>query len=264
MKHAKYSCLVAGISLLVACGDGANSGSSPSRTEPNASPVVTTSPGEMEQPQQKAAEMPPALKPKLDVPLSQYVRVEDGADLNILYVVLSGLPPDYEELAKAVSSEYASERDGFRKSDLMKALRPEIDRRLTAARGESGRYLKLSIQASLRPYDFSGGYFPVKPFVGESELSYNIGFSGCCGSQAISMINPEDYARFVVSDESLARDIERQISGFRQLRGLEVYGFAVGANLRRKSVELQITGFEGRTEAGTSVRMGVAAAQAPL
>ena len=110
--------------------------------------------------------------PKADanVPDAQFVELNSGYQIGALFYALSsGSPPDYEQLSMAVSHEYRSTDDTFRKRDLMQGLKPQIDQQIQAYKDKRNRYFTAKVGSYLsagnllvlKHYDFKTNSFPL-------------------------------------------------------------------------------------------------------
>lgn len=184
-------------------------------------------------------------QPDASVALSQYVPVKSGESLMYLFHAVSGLPPDMNKLAEAVSREYRSSSDRFRRQDILKAIQPQIEAQI--AEKANQRYVSWEIRdLVLQHYDFRARRFPIKPeyLSGASHFYWDD-----LPSYRISFTAPEALRYIEVSDEALARSIESAVSKYETLV-LRVYGFAQGADLNKNSVKAVVTHVELLDKAG--------------
>ena len=98
-----------------------------------------------------------------DTPISAYRQIDSNIDLLYIYYAFSGMPVDYELLAGQISGEYRGTSDGFKKQEIMAALKPKIDAKIEEMK--SGRYFTLKTDLALNHYDFDLKSFPVQGMV---------------------------------------------------------------------------------------------------
>ena len=171
-------------------------------TTPDASKPVATSTADLAaKAQVKAAA---ASLPKADpaTPAASYVDITSGNQLMYSYIALSGVPPDYAAVAQRISREYTSTDDAFRKQEVLDAIKPQIDAKVSEAK--TRRYLRYQIngQGALSPYAMDKGAFPAKfaeagtYYYMYDNSDYKLGFS-----------NGDGYGMLKV-DQEAARKIE--------------------------------------------------------
>lgn len=182
-------------------------------------------------------------QPDPEVALGSYVKMEDGKQLMFMYVASSSLPPDYEKLASAFSTEYQQATDNFRKRDLMRALRPQLDAQIGLARAR--RYAWIDVEEpELRPYDFDRGGFGVGEFQNEGWRYFS------AGDYKLSWANGDAVAFAPVKDESTARTIEAMRTDWNDRPQLRVYFFAQSADLANEAVKALVTRVQIRDQTG--------------
>lgn len=234
IKSVKKLATVLAISIsliLSACsksrGDASGNGASPSL------PSANDSQSGKQMPQATTVGLP---QPDAAVPLDKYVSIESGEQLMYLYYGLSKMPPDMNEIAENISSEYRSTSDQFKRQDMLKVLSPHIQSNI-AERGQS-RYVIWDVEdVVLEHYDFNAKRFPIKELYwgGNNQFwwndlsSYKIGFSA-----------PESLRYLNISDENVAREVEGSISKFQSSR-LRIYAFIQNADLNEKKLKAIIT-----------------------
>lgn len=190
----------------------------------------------------KPAEPPLVVKllPKADlsVPLTNYVKLEDGNQLMFMYYALSELPIDYEKIAGQYSREFQGTSDGFKRQDILTALKPRIDAEIVKAK--SNRYFVHTITGSLRnslhTYDFAGKSFPLAERVWSPDVRFYFMDSS---SYEFSFTNGEEFKTLRVEDADLARKIEGMISSGQDVK-LAIYAFAQEADPSKGRVKAQI------------------------
>lgn len=168
------------------------------------------------------------------VPLENYQTLQSGNQLMYSYLALAGLPIDYRDIARSVSTDYARSSDEFQKNDLLKALQPKIDASVGDAR--ANRYYKISINNPIQKYDFEKQAFPLNSSVWENgsfryfndNSNYHLGFT-----------NGETFRYLNGVPEDMARTIERLRSSYQELE-LVVYCFAQEADPSSRTVKAEI------------------------
>lgn len=191
---------------------------------------------EQAQPAAHAYSLP---QPDSSVPLAKYVKIESGVQMMYMYYGLSKMPPDMNELAENISSQYRATSDQFKRQDMLKVLGPRIQ--ASISENSQNRYVVWEVEDSvLEHYDFNGKRFPVKEIYwnGNNQFwwndlsSYRIGFSA-----------PASLHYLNVSDESAAREIEGMIGKYQSLR-LRLYAFVQDTDLDSKKLKAVITHVE--------------------
>ena len=178
--------------------------------------------------------------PKADrnVPEDKYVHLDSGYQVATLFYALSGMPPDYEALARAASQEYRSTNDEFRKRDLIEALKPQINQQIALYRDPQRRYFTATISQGLQlgHYDFKTSAFPFQQDLSQNSYHY---FNDANG-YTFSFTNGTGFEQVPVTDEGRAKEIESLVTHY-QLGG-EVGGYvcAQGADTAHNRVEMQI------------------------
>lgn len=222
--------------MLGACSPGhlpgapATDGSSASTSSSDAG-----SPGNTQAASPAAAQVNLA-KPDQNTPDSSYVTVTSGNQLMFLYTALSGLPPDWDAMARNYSSDYSQANDAFRKHDLMEALKPKMQAAITDAKAHP--YIIWNAgNPQLSPYDFTRKGFPVGS--GQIEPSGYVYVSDN-GSYHLSFTNGSDFQFLPVPDENVAKQIEQYRSSYTNM-ALRVFAFAQGADPSNDTVKAVIT-----------------------
>ena len=154
--------------------------------------------------------------PKADpnVPDAQFVELNGGYQMGALFYALSGSPPDYEKLAMAASQEYRSTADGFRKRDIVQALKPQIDQQIQAYKDTRHHYFTAKVGngagvsdgglLSLRHYDFKTKSFPLTQDMSPNTYHY---FNDA-PFYSYAFTNGSGFQTFPLSDEQKAKEIE--------------------------------------------------------
>lgn len=171
---------------------------------------------------QQKAKLAALPKGDRNVPLESYQELTSGNQLMFLYSGISGMPIDYDKLASAYSNEYRSTNDGFKKQDVLNALKPRIDSEIE--RAKTHRYIKY-ISGNDRPldsYDFKQQGFSVNDRL---VLPGNYSYYNDNASYRISFTNGQQFRFIKVTDQAKARQIEDFISKHQNLT-LVAYVFA--------------------------------------
>jgi hypothetical protein len=187
--------------------------------------------------------------PKADpnVPDAQFVELNGGYQMGALFYALSGSPPDYEKLAMAASQEYRSTADGFRKRDIVQALKPQIDQQIQAYKDTRHHYFTAKVGngagvsdgglLSLRHYDFKTKSFPLTQDMSPNTYHY---FNDA-PFYSYAFTNGSGFQTFPLSDEQKAKEIEDLLTKIRISDGyLTAYMFAQGADTANRRVQMQI------------------------
>lgn len=192
-------------------------------------------------PPEKVAPPPPSKAlPKADAatPLTSYVKLEEGNQLMFMYYALSGLPVDYEKIAERYSREYQNTSDGFKRQDILTALKPRIDGEIEKAK--AGRYFIYTIggaiKYTLNPYDFASKAFPLNDNIWSSDAH---SYFNDNPSYKFSFTNGEEFKTLHVEDTEAARKIEGMISGYKDAK-LTIYAFAQDADPSKGLIKAQI------------------------
>ena len=213
---------------LSACGKKEND----TPDAPASAPVATSTADLAAKAQVKAAA---ASLPQADpaTPAASYVDITSGNQLMYSYIALSGVPPDYAAVAQRISREYTSTDDAFRKQEVLDAIKPQIDAKVSEAK--TRRYLRYQIngQGALSPYAMDKGAFPAKfaeagtYYYMYDNSDYKLGFS-----------NGDGYGLLKV-DQEAARKIEAARSGYKNF-SIIVYAYAQEADMSARQVKAQI------------------------
>ncbi len=170
-------------------------------------------------------------KPDPATPDATYVRLDSGNQLMFLYAALSGLPPDFNAMARDYSQAYAQTTDEFQKHDLMRSLKSRMLQAIQDARAHP--YIVYEDDTpNIGHYNFATHAFPV----GAAEFSEN-GYVSYMNNYNYSLAfsNATDFNQLRVNDEALAKRIEQMVSNFVPLK-LRVFVFADDVNLSRQWV----------------------------
>lgn len=204
-----------------------------------------------ELPAQEAPKPVAVALPKADIstPLTSYVKLEDGNQLMFMYYALSGLPVDYEKIAEHYSRDYRNTSDGFKRQDILTAIKPRIDAEIAKAKGS--RYFVHTITGPasyvLNRYDFAAKAFPVVDSIWSSDAySY---FNDNSGYE-FTYSNGDNFKSLRVEDTEVARKIEGMITAAKDVK-LEIFAFAQDASpsntrIKAQVVKMQLTDGKGK------------------
>lgn len=186
--------------------------------------------------QARAAEAKVALpQPDPNKPLTAYNELDSGNQIMFLYVAASKLPPDYEKLAQSYSQEYRQSNDSFRKNDLLQAIKPQLDQRISLAAADPYGWMQVD-DAQLGGYDFQRKGFPVGEFEDGRYRYFNDAYD-----YRLGWSNHAQLAFLPVADEALARQIEAMRTAYGNQPRLKVYFFAQAADLGNQRVNALVT-----------------------
>lgn len=176
-------------------------------------------------------------------PLASYRKLANGTDALFLYQAASSLPPDYEKLAQAYSSEFRETSDSFRKQELLAALKPQMEQLVGQAKASPYAYITLKYNNNLEAYDFQRKGFPVFSF-GENTQQERVG--DYSSGKTLNWVNRSQVAFAPVADETAARAIEsmRTNGKYNNPPLLNVYFFAQSANLNSDEINAVVTGVQ--------------------
>lgn len=231
MKTATILALLLGAgTILIACTKNEADRPSPVVPPPSAgaADAAAQAPG--------AAENVALPKPDLLRPLSAYAELDSGKQIMFLYLAASRLPPDYDKVASAYSSEYRETRDSFRKQDLLAALRPRLDAEIARARQSPYAWMLVDDAGQLGAYDFQRRGFPVQEFA-EQRSRYFADNT----DYRLAWINRDALAFAAVADEQIARRIEQMRNDYGNQPRLKVYFFAQSADMDQRQVNAYVT-----------------------
>ncbi|WP_251373738.1 hypothetical protein [Janthinobacterium sp. JC611] len=212
--------------LLSACGKTDNA--TPAASAPVAANVAELA--AKAQVKAAAASLPQA---DAATPASSYVDITSGNQLMYSYIALSGVPPDYAAVAQRISREYAGSNDAFRKQEVLDALKPQIDAKVSEAKTK--RYLRYQIngQGALAPYAMDKAGFPAK--FAEAGTYYYMYDNG---DYKLAFTNGDGYSLLKVNQDA-ARKIEAARSGYKDF-AIVVYAYAQEADMASNQVKAQI------------------------
>lgn len=206
-------------------------------------------------PAQKAggAAIPPRDIPKADVsvPLGNYVKLESGNQLMFMYYALSGVPADYDKITELYSVDYRRATDGFKRQDIMKALRPRIDAEIEKAK--NNRYFVYTVTGRgslvLGTYNFGLKSFPLNQNIWSADA---LSYFPDNPSHGLSFTNGEKFKALHVEDQDAARKIEAMASGFKEFK-VTIYAFAQDADPSNGRINAQIVKMRIADEKGNNL-----------
>lgn len=168
-------------------------------------------------------------------PVSEYVELTNGSQLMFLYTAISGVPADFPKMAEASSREYRETADGFRKSDILKSIQPNLEAGIADAKAKP--YYWMSIDGNdIATYDFDKKGFPVNDF---SEGSYR--YFNDISQYKLTWANAKDVAFSPVGSEDVARKIESMRNDYSNKLTLKVYFFGQSADMNQMAVKAFVT-----------------------
>ena len=182
---------------------------------------------------QKAAAIAALPKADANVPLTQYVELNSGNQVMFMYYAMSTLPVDYEQIASVYSQDYRATSDAFKKSDILKAVKPVIDTEI--AKAKANRYFMVANDARLSSYDFTGKGFSINADLSAGSQYYFNDNS----SYKYSFTNGDSMKMLKVSDENIARQIESMRDKYPSM-SLRIYAFAQDIDLSTHNIKAQI------------------------
>ena len=188
-------------------------------------------------------------QPDQSYPISNYTNLTSGNQLMFLYYALSGMPPDYSKIARFYSQDYRNTSDAFKQQDILKALSPQIDLSISAAKNQ--RYLIWTENYSyLGHYDFNKKSFLINsPYFQNATTT---GYFNDNNGYKIKFMNGTDFAALPVPDENLAKDIESRVSKSQPFN-IKIFCFAQNADPSDNSIDTIITRVEIFTQNGTAI-----------
>ncbi|EIM04444.1 MULTISPECIES: DUF4852 domain-containing protein [Gammaproteobacteria] len=208
--------LVAAMFVLAACSGKQNDSAAPA-TKPAVSDLLSPAVLQKAAAQAKQNSLP---KPDYITPDSAYVEITKGNQLMFLYAAFSGLPPDYDKMASAFSSEFRNTSDEFKKHDLMAAIKPKLDAEIANAKAHP--YVLLTDDnPGLSHYDFDKKSFQI----GTAEFQSGGYFRYYDnGNYVITLTNGEAFQQLPVADEAKAKTIESLVSKYQSIH-MKIFAF---------------------------------------
>lgn len=187
-----------------------------------------------------AAEAPAAVpvilpQPNMSKPLDSYTEINSGIQLMFLYEATSGMPVNYEKVAKQYSKEYRNESDSFKQRDLLTALKPRIDAEIAAVKANPYGVFEISSNP-LSDYDFDRKGFPVETFNDERYHYFNDAYE-----YKLGWANYRQLAFAPASDEAIARQLESMRTDYSNQPRLRVFFFAQSVDLNDTKIKAYVT-----------------------
>lgn len=228
--------------ICLACFFAILQGCSKSESPPAASPGVPAKPVSLQdatsttQAAKAVEQAKTAAAPKADksVSLDQYQGLNSGKQLLFAYLATSAMPVDYENVAAAISNEYRSQQDEFKKRDILNALKPGIDKEI--AKAKENRYFFMDMEDQVAKYDFDAKAFPLPALANAESVRYFHDLS----QYRLSLANQMNFAKLSVPDENQARTIETLRSKYAGLK-TRVYFFVTETKLGETTVVGEVT-----------------------
>lgn len=173
-------------------------------------------------------------------PLTDYSEWQGNNQVMFTYYALSGVPVDYDKVLVNYSQEYRESNDNFRKNDIKKALKEQIDAEIAAAKNLS--YLKTTWNYfNLNAYNFESSSFPQNQLTNTSYFYWQE--NHFYHRYQLLLSNGDDFKNLLVKDEATARRIEELRSKYQQL-DLNLYTFIQAADPAQNAVKVQIVAVE--------------------
>lgn len=174
-------------------------------------------------------------QPDPDKALSSYAELDSGVQLMFHYIAASKLPPKFEEMAQTYSSEYRRSTDSFRKNDLLKALKPQLEQEIERARAEPYAWMEID-DPNLGAYDFDQRGFPVGEFGGGGARYFSD-----ASSYKLTWANHDKLKFAPVADEAVARELESMRNDWGNKPRMRVYFFGQSADLNGTTLNAFVT-----------------------
>lgn len=181
---------------------------------------VATQPSQQAQQAQQQANTGSLPQANFNTPDTAYVMLTDSTQLMYLYAAFSGMPPDYDRMASAMSQDYRSASDEFKKHDMLAALKPKIDAGIADAKAHPYVIFNDN-RPQIGHYDFQRKAFPV----GDALFQAN-GYVQLPGpaQYELTVTNGQVFQQLHVPDESLAKTVEALVSQNTNF-SLRIYAF---------------------------------------
>jgi len=233
--HAvRKSLLLAALLFLAACSD--KSATDPAKPAPTLADIRS---GASQQQAIEAARRAVLIKPDAALPDSAYQKVDSGDQLMYLFYAVSGLPADMDKIANALSQDYRSTSDGFKKQDIVKSLQPRVATEVERAKQQ--RYVIWETDDTpIERYDFARKVFPVRPVFWDGNNSFYFYNNS---NYHLSFAGEEAVRALKVEDEGTARQIEGQLAKGQRMR-LRLYVFAQDVDMNSNTVKAQVVRIE--------------------
>lgn len=196
------------------------------------------------------------LRPDTSIPLASYVKLEDGNQLMFMHYALSGLPVDYEKIARHYSQDYRATSDVFKRLDILTALKPSIDAEIEKAGINSNRYFSYTITAEtstlLSHYNFISKSFLLKKKICAPGYCFAFGSNPL---YSLAFTNGEDFKEWRIKDAGVARKIEGMISSGYKDATLTIYAFVQDADPSKGQIKAQIVTMQIIDDQGNALMM---------
>lgn len=186
---------------------------------------VATQPSQQAQQAQQQANTGSLPQANFNTPDTAYVMTTEGTQLMYLYAAFSGMPPDYDRMASAISQDYRSASDEFKKHDMLGALKPKIDAGIADAKAHP-YFIFTDNSPQIGHYDFQRKAFPVGDALFQANGSAR--FPGPTPYE-LTVTNGQLFQQLNVPDENLAKTIEALVSQNANLSA-RIYAFAQGTD----------------------------------
>ncbi len=168
----------------------------------------------------------------LKTPTTEYERLERGEQAAYLYYAVANLPTDYSVIASIVSEKYRYSSDGFEKKEILNALKPAVDEKISAYKAKPIGYVRAN--AELGAFDFERKGFTIGA-VGAESTYYSF------GSYQLQFKNAAQVNFIAVNDEAIARELESMRAGYSNKPIANIYFLADDADLDGASIKALIT-----------------------
>lgn len=199
MKHQRFLFPAMSLAMVFALSACGKQESPAPAAPPAAAPAAPAT--------EEAASQPRASLGDPSTPLEKYQRLDSGKQIVMAYLALSPGPRDYDQVAKLLFPAYAKENDGFKRSDMLKTLKPQID--ADAEKAKSNRYLVMNLE-EIAQVMFAGYDFNEKGFL---PFTLNLAINGLhyyenTKAYKLSLQHSPKFAWLRPADEQKARAIE--------------------------------------------------------
>ena len=229
LSSTKHAALLLAIASLALGGCGKKDAEKNAKSETNGKTITEIA---AEAPATVTAALP---SPNMSKPLDSYPEINSGIQLMFLYEATSGMPVNYEKVAKQYSKEYRNESDSFKQRDLLTALKPRIDAEIAAVKANPYGVFEIS-RNPLATYDFDKKGFPVETFADEMYHYFNDAYE-----YKLGWANYRQLAFAPVSDEAAARQLESMRTDYSNQPSLRVFFFAQSVDLNDTKIKAYVT-----------------------
>jgi hypothetical protein len=176
-----------------------------------------------------------------------YIKLDSGAQLAFLYYAVSGMPIDYERMAKVASNDYRYSSDEFKKKELLDIIKPKIDERV--AYFKEHRYVRLNTNYEFQHIDMASKKFPIKGVPSDGEKIYFNDDS----SFKLGVTNGDQFNKYTPTDDNQAREIESLVSKYEGRGNAEIYLFAQDVDMASNNVKFQVVKVRLKNSRGDNV-----------